>query len=308
MQRLSLAYRDDDRTPVIYCIREMARRHYDVDVEIVQIRGTSEYEAALFDGSADVIIEHVEYLYADPTVARQVTMFCAPVLSTGLALIVRPEVSDAAQLRGGTIAIRSHGRPYGVHLRLRALGLEGAVATRIVADAEVGRWGQWRKVASGECVATFTSDLYVPDALAAGLKSLPAPDIEVVGHYAQACPSAFARAHDQLMRRYVQSVIHALCLLCYRRDDAIAIARGEPMRRMGIGDERELERQVDSIARALRPKPYPTPQALANTYALATAEFGGAGLLNPLTLWDLHWVKQLDDEGFIDRLIADLQV
>jgi len=27
---------------------------------------------------------------------------------------------------------------------------------------------------------------------------------------------------------------------------------------------------------------------------------------NPLTLWDLHWVKELDDEGYIDHLIASL--
>ncbi|MBM2811725.1 MAG: hypothetical protein HW416_2484, partial [Chloroflexi bacterium] len=26
--------------------------------------------------------------------------------------------------------------------------------------------------------------------------------------------------------------------------------------------------------------------------------------VNPLTLWDLHWLKQIDDEGFIDDLIA----
>jgi hypothetical protein len=29
METLRLAYRDDDQTPVIYCIREMALRHYE---------------------------------------------------------------------------------------------------------------------------------------------------------------------------------------------------------------------------------------------------------------------------------------
>ena len=49
-------------------------------------------------------------------------------------------------------------------------------------------------------------------------------------------------------------------------------------------------------------KPYPTPEAVANTYEIATLEYNGAKGLNPLALWDLHWVKELDDEGFIDGL------
>ncbi len=63
MQELKLAYRDNDRTPVIFCIKEMARRHYGIDVKVVQIRGAKEYEAAIFNGAADVIIERMDYLF-----------------------------------------------------------------------------------------------------------------------------------------------------------------------------------------------------------------------------------------------------
>ena len=38
MQSLTLAYRDDDRTPVIFAIREMAKQHYELDVRIVRIK------------------------------------------------------------------------------------------------------------------------------------------------------------------------------------------------------------------------------------------------------------------------------
>jgi hypothetical protein len=40
MPTLRLAYRDEDRTPVIFCIKEMARRYYNVDVEVMLINGT----------------------------------------------------------------------------------------------------------------------------------------------------------------------------------------------------------------------------------------------------------------------------
>jgi len=91
-----------------------------------------------------------------------------------------------------------------------------------------------------------------------------------------------------------------------RKKDALEIAAQEPMRRMKISDRRELERQFDSIVKLLQLKPYPTPAAIANTFEITTAEFGAAGI-NSLTLWDLHWVKELDDAGFIDDLIAEMK-
>jgi hypothetical protein len=306
MRKLRLAYRDDDRTPVIFCIQEMARRHYDIDVDVVQIKGTEEYEAALFDGSCDAIIEHLEYLYDEAAKGKKVRMFCAPSKGGSLELVVSSRVRDAEALRGGTIAVRSSGQPHAVTFWLRMMGLEKDVKTLLVEDREVGRWGQWKKVASGECIATFMSPLYLRQALSGGLKLLPVPNIPIVGHYAQACLAEFAGRNSALLADYVRAAIHAVCLMIYRRDDALAIVASEPMKRMRIESREELERQFDSIVKSLKPRPYPTPQAIANTYEMAVIDYPNAKGLNPLSLWDLHWVKQLDDEGFIDDLIANL--
>jgi len=37
VRTVRLAYRDNDRTPVIYCIKTMAECHYGVHVEVIQI-------------------------------------------------------------------------------------------------------------------------------------------------------------------------------------------------------------------------------------------------------------------------------
>ena len=306
MQTVRLAYRDEDRTPVIFCIKEMARRHYDVEVEIVLIKGTKEYEAALFNDSCDVIIEHLEYLYPAAAQGKRVSMFCAPSLGRGLELVVPATMQSVEAFRGKNLAVRTSGRPHALVLWLRMMGLEMDVKIVMVDDHKVGRWGQWKKVLSGECIATFMSDLYLPDALAAGLKVLPVPDLPVVAHYAQACLSKFARERSDLLRDYTKAVIHAVCLMILRKEEALEIAAQEPMRRMKITDRRELERRFDSIVKLLQLKPYPTPQAIANTFEIATAEFGAADI-NPLTLWDLHWVKEFDDNGLIDNLITRMK-
>ena len=38
MRTVRLAYRDNDRTPVIYCIKAMAEQHYGIEVQVVKSR------------------------------------------------------------------------------------------------------------------------------------------------------------------------------------------------------------------------------------------------------------------------------
>jgi len=301
MQTIRLGYRDVDRLPVIFAIREMARRRYDLDVSAVQIKDEAAYEAALFKKSVDVIIEHLDYLYEKAAQGEKITMFCAPSKGGGLHLVVPQDLGSVDELREKTMAVRTSGQPYAVTLWLRMMGLEKAVRTLLVTDQEVGRWCQWKKVVNGECAATFMSPLYLPQALAAGLKVLPVPEIPIVGHFAQACLSEFARKHPEIMVAYVKSVLHALVWLTARRDEAFSDVAPELKSCMKL-DDNELKRQFDSIVDGIKTRPYPSPEAMVNTHEIAALEYSAAKAVNPLSVWDLHWVKQLDDEGFIDGL------
>jgi hypothetical protein len=302
MDTVKLAYRDDDRTPIIYCIREMAFRHYDLDVEVLRIKDYGAFESAIFDGSADILIDHVEFLYAEAAKGKRITFFCAPKIVRGLELVVPQHVSGPEHFAGKTMAVRDSGRPYAVNLWLRMMGLENKVKTVIVPEREVGRWKQWKKVVSGECIACFVDPLYMADALQAGLHVLKVPDLPVVGHYAQVCTAEFARKHAMRLNCYVKAVLHALCLVKHDKPAAMKVVAGEPMTRMKVKELTDMENYFDAIVAKLQIKPYPTPEAIANTYEIAVSEYGAAGI-NPLSLWDLHWIKELDDEGFIDALI-----
>jgi hypothetical protein len=213
--------------------------------------------------------------------------------------------SSIEELRGKTMVVRDRGRPYAITLWLKEMGLEKDVKTIIVKDKEIGRWKQWKKVISGECAACFVAPIYLPDALAAGLKTFPVLEVQIVSNFAQACLSSFASQNFALMKEYLKAVVHATALLIYRRDEAMRIIAGEPMRLMKVSNVGELRRQVDSIVEMLQIKPYPTVEAILNTNEIAACE-SGAAVENPLTLWDLHSLKELDDEGFIGELIVDL--
>ncbi len=305
MRPIRLAYRDRDRLPMVECIREMARRHYDVDVVVVRIEPTGEYEAALFDDSCDLIIEHLEFLYARAAGRPDATMFCAPVDRTGVELMALPAVTAVSELRGKTIAVRSSGRPDSLYMRLRAAGLDPK-DTVLVPDADVGRWGQWKKVLSGECAAVFMSPLYVASAEAAGLKVLAFPDLPMVGNYGHACLSRFAAENNALMEDYVRAVVHAVCLIKYRPKEALEVVLAAPTTLEG-DDAAELERRIPIIAETLNTIPFPSDEAIANTYEIAVAQDPAAAGIDPRTLWDGRWVEQLERSGFIAELVAELR-
>ena len=307
MGPVRLAYRDRDRLPVIACIREMARRHYDVDVVVVRIEPTGEYEAALFDDRCDLIVEHLEYLYARAAAhpETEATMFCAPVDRTGVELMALPAVKDVSELRGKTIAVRSSGRPDSLYMRLEAAGLDPS-DTMLVPDREVGRWNQWKKVVSGECAAVFMSPLYMASAEAAGLKVLPLPDLPMIGNYGHACLTRFATENDALMEDYVRAVVHAVCLMKYRPAEALKVVLAAPTTLEG-DDPAELERRIGIIARTLNTTPFPSDEAIANTHRVAVAEDPASAGVDPRTLWNGRWVERLERSGFIAGLVKELR-
>jgi ABC-type nitrate/sulfonate/bicarbonate transport system substrate-binding protein len=51
-------------------------------------------------------------------------------------------------------------------------------------------------------------------------------------------------------------------------------------------------------------KPYPQMAAVANAYELACIQDPRTRGVSPLTLWNLHYLRELDDSGFIDNLYA----
>jgi hypothetical protein len=206
MRTVRLAYRDNDRTPVIYCIKAMAEQHYGIEVQVVQIEGREEFEAALFNDSCDVIIEHIEYLHTEATKGKKITFFCAPQAHRGLNSWCRRTFLLSKELRGKTMAVRDLGRPHTVTLWLRKMGLQKDVKTIIVKDKEIGRWQQWKQIVSGECAACFVAPIYLPDALAAGLKTFPVPEAEIVSNFAQACLSSFASQDSGLMKEYLKAL------------------------------------------------------------------------------------------------------
>ena len=49
-------------------------------------------------------------------------------------------------------------------------------------------------------------------------------------------------------------------------------------------------------------KPYATIPALTNVYEIAIEQNNAAEQCDPMALWDFHFLRRVDDRGFIDHL------
>ena len=52
------------------------------------------------------------------------------------------------------------------------------------------------------------------------------------------------------------------------------------------------------------PKPYPDHEAVANAYRLCCLKSPETEEQSPMALWDMHYLRELDNSGFIDALYA----
>jgi ABC-type nitrate/sulfonate/bicarbonate transport system substrate-binding protein len=69
----------------------------------------------------------------------------------------------------------------------------------------------------------------------------------------------------------------------------------------GLNKRTGEDYQYSRLAR-MPSRPYPDAQAIINAYELGCIKAPEAKQLSPMALWDLHYLRELDNSGFIDRL------
>ena len=112
------------------------------------------------------------------------------------------------------------------------------------------------------------------------------------------CISTLKRK-DRLGERFAKAVVMGIHFARTRREETEKILEALRKREPEASSAR-----YESLAR-MPIKPYPTPQAVLNAYELCLMKAPEAKELSPLALWDLHYLRDLDDSGFIDGLYSE---
>jgi hypothetical protein len=101
---------------------------------------------------------------------------------------------------------------------------------------------------------------------------------------------------DRLGERLVKAQLMAIHFAHSNREETEIILEGLRKRQPEVG-----RANYNSLAR-IPAKPYPAPQAILNAYELCLMQAPDAVDVSPLALWDLHYLRELDQAGFVESL------
>ncbi len=159
----------------------------------------------------------------------------------------------------------------------------------------------WHWVRDGKVDAAFITPPGCVFAARAGLKVIDVEPLPMIWFTTISSSSTFIQKHPDIVERFLKGIIEGVHYFKTRPEQSTKIIK-ELYDSEGPLDDEAADFLYNDIARLLEPKLYPTMPAIANVYQEAIRQDRDAAKVNPMELWDLHHLRQIDDSGFIDRL------
>jgi ABC-type nitrate/sulfonate/bicarbonate transport system substrate-binding protein len=255
-------------------------------------------EAALFSGKVDLISGDHLTPYGLVAEGKPIVSLASPVNATSAKIVARMPIQSLHNLRGKKIADTPlEGRDGGFHhgrgnhmmyLIRSGIGLKEVQWFESEDSAE-----RYRALQSGRADALFGSgDLQKYER--EGFHTLSLDPLPMINGPTLTTSIKILQEKPGLGERLVKAMVLGIHFARTRKAETEKIIEKLSQR---TGEDFSAQRLARMPA-----KPYPDPQAIINAYELGCMKSPEAKKLSPLALWDLHYLRELDDSGFIDRL------
>lgn len=186
-----------------------------------------------------------------------------------------------------------------VWLYLRLNGLEEGRDVELVEGPKDAR-ERVRGVMSGEYGATFVRAVDKLRARAMGATLIDLPPMAMIEGVTLTTTTTYVQDHPEEVRALIRALVDGVHFFKTRREETLEIIKTH------CGNKYETDEELaafyDDQVRTLEPKPYPTLDAIRNVFALAVKRHPDVDGFNPLTMWDLHYLREIDDSGYIDEV------
>jgi len=268
--------------------------------------GSSEAaEKALFGGDVDFVSGNHISPYLLVKRGKPIVCLSSPSNSVNDRLVTRSPVNQVADLRGKKIgdttlvdSIGGYHHPRGNHMLyvLRGgLKLDEVEWVELSESNDEFKAMQLDALKSGKVDAIFVTgntDKFEQ----AGLHVLHPDRLPMINGPTLTSTLTTLEQKPGLAERLVKAQVLGIHFARTRRGETEAIL--DRLRRRVP----ECKNVNYRSAAKLLPKPYPDHEAVANAYKLCCLKTPETEEQSPLALWDLHYLRQLDHSGFIDRL------
>jgi ABC-type nitrate/sulfonate/bicarbonate transport system substrate-binding protein len=223
-------------------------------------------------------------------------------------LVSREPIRDLRELEGkrlaedeGVTPERHHGRhPAGNHLLyLRRAGADAHKITFV----ETSRRGRYQALLDGQADAAFASPPEDEMARKAGLHLLPLPPLPMVQASTMTTLWPTLQARPELCEAVVKAALMGIHFFKTQSGAMWEVMQQDVAKELKIENEETLRGLFLRNQAILETRMYPRADAVQNAFELAIMEEPAiADQLNPMSLWDVHLLRTIEDGGWIDDL------
>jgi len=318
VDKISFPYRSNTHLQLLHVIAESGSwEKYGLEVEYDRMISSGEAHSRVMSGDVDFVGgNHVSPYGHRARGDKWVYLGQTVNIVPGRKLVVRHDsgINGIKDLREKVVGSRGHHPQLNDWLQLKQHGLDiDRDEVQVVGGpAKHGAGGPptaekskelplWQLVRDKHVDAAF---LPTPQPLVAakeGLKVIDVPTFPMIFFTTISSSLSFTEKHPDIVERFLKGMIEGIHFFKTQPERASKIIQ-ERYDEAGKLDADMAKAAQATLAEALEPKLYPTSAAIANVYQEGVRQDKDAERINPMALWDIHFLRRIDDSGFVDQL------
>ena len=299
MDKIHFPYRSDSHLPFLHVVAESGSwEKHGLQVEYNYFISADDAHKNVANGSVEFVGGNHISTYAKRTRGDKWVYLGQTVSLLNHRLVVRADsgISKLSDLQGKVVASKGEHPGLNTWLFIRQNGLEDKCELKRMTGENL-----WECVRDGKADAAFITppaDLF---ARRAGLKIIDVDYLPMVWFTTISSGLSFVEKHPDIVERFLKGTLEGIAYFKTHRKEAIKIIETR-YKVKGDLDNEATAHLYNELAKILSPKLYPTVQAVSNVYELGKELDKDAEKVDPLALWDFHFLRKIDDSGFIDNL------
>jgi ABC-type nitrate/sulfonate/bicarbonate transport system substrate-binding protein len=162
-------------------------------------------------------------------------------------------------------------------------------------------------VADSDVDAAFVNQPRTEQARRMGLKVIDIPAQDMIFFMTISSSAKMVAERPDVVKRVLKSVLEGIAYFKIHRDETIKILM-QKHNKEGDLDLDIATKVYDDLAPRLEPRLYPSLPAVYNVYQEALKQDeknGDAAKIHPLALWNMNFLREIDDSGFVNNLYKD---
>ena len=218
-------------------------------------------------------------------------------------LVAGKGVTKLADLKGKRLSIDKLDQHPGLNawLFLKQHGLEDGKDIQMIMG-ERRAVERVRAVMAGAFDGTFMGPVDQQRALDLGANVIDVGTMPMIEGPTVTTTTTYVNSPPEEVNALMHALVDAIHFFKTNRKGTIEIINRTSRELLRLQSDKEVDIFYDHHAEIYQKKPYPTPEAIQNVFALGVKENPAVKGFNPMVMWDLHHLRAIDDSGYIDKL------